>query len=138
MQVRMSKNLARYFKYDDTSCIKTDTSTILVEVSAKINILCFAKDKRFHRVVFSPYSSAMYLYQQKQQQIYNFGFDFSLQELGLTAARLIREVRARLFATWALGARQNMHMQPPSAICAIHGLWTVLAPLRRRHAVVRQ
>jgi len=96
MQVCMSKNLARYFEYDDTSCIKTDTSTILAEVSAKINTACFAKGKQFHRVMFSPYSSAMYLYQQKQQQIYHFGFDFSLQELGLTTVRLISEVRAYL------------------------------------------
>jgi len=96
MQVCMSKNIARYFQYDDSSCIKTDTSTILTEVSAKINTLSFAKDKQFHRVVFSPYSSAMHLYQQKQQQIYHFGFDFSLQELGLTSARLISEVRTYL------------------------------------------
>ena len=93
MQTAMSKDLRRYFEFDDTTSITTETSTILTEVRTKRAIHCFPKDKLFHRVVFSPYAKSMQLFQPKLKQVYHFAHDFTLEELNLTAAGLVNEVR---------------------------------------------
>jgi len=35
MQTAMSKDIRRYFEFDNTTCITTDTNTILTEVRTK-------------------------------------------------------------------------------------------------------
>jgi len=93
MQTAMSKDMRRYFEFDDTTSITTENSTILTEVRAKRDTLCFPKNKLFHRVVFRPYAKSMHLFQPMQKQVYYFSHDFTPGELNLTAAGLINEVR---------------------------------------------
>jgi len=88
----MSKNLARYFDYDKSMCIQTDASVILSEVSSRRQTRRFPVQRSFHRVVFSPYSRHMYLYQRQKQEIYHFQHEFSLEELNVTPAVLVAEV----------------------------------------------
>lgn len=89
----MSSDMRRYFVFDESSCIRTGDCTILTEVRSKRKTPCFPTDYLFHRVVFSPYQSCMYLYEEKRQRKYKFGHDFSLTELGLTSHALVTETR---------------------------------------------
>ena len=93
MEVAMSKDIRRYFEFDDSTCIITDENTILTEVQARRSTACFSKHKHFHRVVFTPYARSLHLFQLKQKQVYHFGYDFTLEELNITAASLVDEVR---------------------------------------------
>jgi len=88
----MSKNIGRYFEFDDSACITTEKHVILAEVHAKRSTHCFAQGALFHRVVYSPYSPHIRLYHANKQQVFYFGYDFSLQELGLTGPDLVNEV----------------------------------------------
>ena len=87
----MSSDLGRYFEFDENNSIHTEKSTILTEVRSKRKTPSFPIDCLFHRIVYSPYQSCMYLYEEKRQRRYNFTHDFTLEELGLTADRLIQE-----------------------------------------------
>ena len=87
----MSSNVARYFDFDDSNCIHTESSTILTEVRSKRKTRGFPGDCLFHKIVFSPHDSYMYLYEQKKQRKFHFGYDFSPEELGLTAASFVQE-----------------------------------------------
>jgi len=87
----MSSNIGRYFVFDDSSCLHTESSTILTEVRSKRKTPSFPSNHLFHKIVFSPYDSYMYLYEQKRQRKYHFEHDFSPEELGLTARSLVQE-----------------------------------------------
>jgi len=65
-------------------------------VRTKRSTLCFPKNKHFHRVVFCPYARSIHLFQPKQQQVYHFAHDFTLQELNITGPSLVNEVRSLL------------------------------------------
>jgi len=93
MQTAMSKDIRRYFEFDDSTCIITDDSTILAEVRAKRSTECFQKHQHFHRVVFTPYARSLHLFQLKLKQVYHFGHDFTMEELNLTGPSLVNEVR---------------------------------------------
>ena len=87
----MSRDIERYFVFDETSCIQTGENTILTEVRSKRKTPCFPMDHLFHRIVFTAYMPYMYLYEEKRQRKYHFQHDFTLAELGLTAKMLVQE-----------------------------------------------
>jgi len=87
----MSRDLGRYFAFDETNSIHTENSTILTEVRSKRKTPSFPTDYLFHRIVYSPYQPCMYLYDEKRQRKYNFMHDFTLEELSLTADNLVQE-----------------------------------------------